>query len=46
MDNITIITDAQGKEHVLEEFAPNEFRSTPKEIWDEQQKAAELGGTL
>lgn len=46
MDNITIITDEQGKEHVLEEFAPNEFRSTPKEIWDEQQKTAELGGTL
>lgn len=37
MENIKIVTDINGKEHIIEEFAPNEFRSTPKEIWDKEQ---------
>ena len=32
-----IVTDRFGNEHITEEIAPSEFRSTPKEIWEAQQ---------
>ena len=43
MEDIKIVIDEKGNEHIIEEFAPNEFRSTPKKIWDEQQAAKENG---
>lgn len=46
MNNIQIITNNEGVEFVIEEFAPNEFRSMRKDLWDEQQAQKELGGTL
>lgn len=46
MDNITIITDLEGFEHVIIDRGNGEYTSMPKAVWDEQQKAAELGGTL
>ena len=46
MENITIVerTDSDGNtiEHVIIEFAPNEFRSMPKSTYDEQQAQAAL----
>jgi hypothetical protein len=44
--NYEIITDPQGIEHIIINRGNGEFTSMPKAIWDEQQKAAELGGTL
>jgi hypothetical protein len=32
--------------HVIIDRGNGEFTSMPKAVWDEQQKAAELGGTL
>ena len=46
MDKIEIITDKDGIEHVIIDRGNDEFTSMPKAIWDEQQKAAELSGTL
>lgn len=46
MDNLQIITDSHGVEHVIIDHGNDQFTSMPKAIWDEQQKAAELGGTL
>ena len=39
MEQITYITDTEGSEHVIIEFAPNEFLSMPKATYDEQQAA-------
>lgn len=44
--NYEIIEDEQGREHVIIDHGNNQFTSMPKAVWDEQQKAAELGGTL
>jgi len=45
MENMTIVerTDSDGNtvEHVIIEFAPNEFRSMLKSTYDEQQAQAE-----
>lgn len=45
MENIEII-EIDNIEHVVIDRGNGEFTSMPKAIWDEQQKAAELGGTL
>lgn len=34
------------EKHIIIDFGNGEFTSMPKAVWDEQQKAAELGGTL
>ena len=36
----------QKTQHVIIDRGNGEYTSMPKAIWDEQQKAAELGGTL
>ena len=41
-----IVIDKDGNEHVIIDRGNNEYTSMPKSVWDEQQKAAELGGTL
>lgn len=41
-----IIVDENGIEHVIIDRGNGEYTSMPKAVWDEQQKAAELGGTL
>jgi len=50
MSNIEIIEvkDSGGNliEHVIIDRGNGEYTSMPKAVWDEQQKAAELGGTL
>ena len=49
MTNIKIIeieSFGQIEQHVIIDRGNGEFTSMPKAIWDEQQKAAELGGTL
>ena len=51
MENIKIIQvessiDGSVTEHVIIDRGNNEYTSMPKAVWDEQQKAAELGGTL
>ena len=49
MDNVTFIDiDGEfGKEtHAIINRGNGEFTSMPKSVWDEQQKAAELDGTL
>ena len=49
MSNIQIIeveTFGQTVQHVIIDRGNGEYTSMPKAIWDEQQKAAELGGTL
>lgn len=49
MENIKIveIENMSGTEiHVIIDRGNGEFTSMPKAVWDEQQKAAELGGTL
>ena len=46
MENITILIDLDGMEHVIIDHGNDQFTSMPKAVWDEQQKAAELGGTL
>ena len=45
---ITITNDLDGSDetHVIIDRGNGEFTSMPKAVWDEQQKAAELGGTL
>ena len=45
MDNVTFI-EINGVEHVIIDRGNGEYTSMPKAIWDEQQKAAEEGGTL
>jgi hypothetical protein len=49
MENIQII-QIEGidgvTEHVIIDRGNGEYTSMPKAVWDEQQKAAELGGTL
>lgn len=50
MDKITITTvenvDGTTTEWVLIDHGNGQFTSVLKAVWDEQQKAAELGGTL
>lgn len=46
MQNIQVITNSEGVEFVIEEFAPNEFRSMRKDLWDELEAQKKLGGTL
>lgn len=46
MENIQIITDKDNVEHVIIDRGNDEYTSMPKTVWDEQQKATELGGTL
>lgn len=50
MENIQIleIETALGESqtHILIDHGNEQFTSMPKAVWDEQQKAAELGGTL
>lgn len=51
MDNITEIeiTDSLSGDvtkHIIIDRGNGEYTSMPKAVWDEQQKAAELGGTL
>lgn len=36
----------EKSEHVIIDRGNGEYTSMPKAVWDEQQKAAELGGTL
>jgi hypothetical protein len=44
--NYEIVIDKDGNEHVIIDRGNDEYTSMPKAVWDEQQKAAELGGTL
>lgn len=45
MDNIEIIKDADGIEHVIIDRGNGEFTSMPKSVYDAQQAAqAELNG--
>lgn len=44
--NYEIVTDSYGVEHVIIDRGNGEYTSMPKAVWDEQQKAAEEGGTL
>lgn len=44
--NYELITDTKGVEHIIIDNGDGSFTSMPKAIWDEQQEAAELGGTL
>ena len=50
MGNIKILEvenlDGSVTEHVIIDRGNGEYTSMPKAVWDEQQKAAELGGTL
>lgn len=50
MINVEIIEvpsiDGKTEMHVIIDRGNGEYTSMPKAIWDEQQKAAELGGTL
>ena len=49
MENIEIVeieTMNGIEEHVIIDRGNGEYTSMPKAVWDEQQKAAELGGTL
>ena len=49
MDNVTFIdveTITGIETHAIIERGDGEFTSMPTAIWDEHQKAAELGGTL
>lgn len=46
MDNLEFFTDEYGTEYVRIDRGNNEFSVIIKSVWDEQQKAAELGGTL
>ena len=41
-----LVTDSNGIEHVIINKGNGEYTSMPKSVWDEQQKAAELGETL
>ena len=45
MTNIEII-EVNEVEHVIIDRGNGEYTSMPKAVWDEQQKAAQLGGTL
>lgn len=38
--------DLEGNEFVVIDRGNGEFTSMPKSVWDAQQEAAELGGTL
>lgn len=39
MENIQIVTDAEGIDHIIIENADGSFTSMPKSIYDEQQAA-------
>jgi len=38
MENIQIITDSQGTEHVIIDRGNNEYTSMPKSVYDAQQE--------
>ena len=46
MDNIKIVIDSNGTEHVIIDRGNDEFTSMPKSVWDELEAQKELGGTL
>ena len=50
MENIKIIETenslGEKVKHVIIDRGNGEYTSMPKAVWDEQQKAAELGATL
>ena len=50
MENIKEIEvenqDGSTAIHIVIDRGNGEYTSMPKAVWDEQQKAAELGGTL
>ena len=49
MDNVRIVeVENMGgvEKHVIIDRGNGEYTSMPKAVWDEQQKAAELSGTL
>lgn len=49
MENLQIVeiqTPNGIETHVIIDHGNDQFTSMPKAIWDEQQKAAEEGGTL
>ena len=43
---IEVETFGEIVEYVIIDHGNNQFTSMPKSVYDEQQKAAELGGTL
>lgn len=45
MDNIQIILDSNGDEHVIIDRGNNEFTSMPKSVYDEQQAKPDTGWT-
>ena len=45
MENIEIIEDSFGVEHVIIDRGNGEYTSMPKEIYDEQQAAAKANET-
>ena len=46
MDYEIIVDELTGIEHAIIDHGNDQFTSMPKTVYDEQQKAAELGGTL
>lgn len=41
MENITIITDKDGIEHIIIDRGNGEYTSMPKSVYDEQQEQTE-----
>ena len=46
MDNITIIKNDEGVEHVIIDRGNGEYTSMPKEYWDKLEAEREQNGTL
>jgi hypothetical protein len=46
MENVKIVLDSEGGEHVIIDRGNNEFTSMPKSVWDELEAAKEQSGTL
>lgn len=46
MENISIITDKDGVEHILIDRGSGEFTSMTKEHWDKLEAEREQSGTL
>jgi len=44
MNNIQIVTDLDGTEHVIIDRGNGEFTSMPKSVWDELQANQNNGG--
>jgi hypothetical protein len=45
MDKVTFVI-VDEVEHAIIDHGNDQFTSMPKAVWDEQEKAAELGETL